>query len=272
MKMRTIQELAKLSGVSVRTLRYYDEIGLLSPRVRMTNGRSLYGIKELLSLTEIRLYKEFGFSLKKIRSILHDKPAYKLSKLITQKKILSKEIDRLKSSFKLIESLIDFYKEKPMSEENPAQIEAHFEQMSCKREYAKYFDEAFMEEKIKQFQEKFKTQVGEEYYSEFLEKQKQQTMLIAQNYGRQYGALLTKLKQVLAEKLPTESPEVQNLIQEQWETLQIVYPETRTQSIYFAIRDQVCDFPAEDPEISSLRDFLYTAMTCFGKQHFQELG
>lgn len=268
MKLKTIQELAKLSKVSVRTLRYYDEIELLSPKIRMANGRSLYGTKELLYLTQIITFKEFGFSLNKIKSILHDKSNYKLSKLIAQKKILTKEFDRLKTSLQMIESMIHFYQEKPMLEMPPEQIETHIEQMSCKREYAKYFDEAFMEEKAKQLREEFRLQVGEEYYAYYVKKGELQNVVTAQDYGRKYGIFLNKLNGAIQAMLQPESIEAQTLIQEQWAILQMVYPETQSQKIYFAIRDQICNFPGEEMEIQTLRNFLFSAMTLFGQDHF----
>jgi DNA-binding transcriptional MerR regulator len=266
MKLKTIQELAKMSGVSVRTLRYYDEIGLLSPKIQMENGRSFYGIKELLYLIQILNLKEFGFSLNKIKSILHDKPAHKLSKLTAQKKILIKKLDRLKTGLQTIESMIQSTKEKPMLEMTPEQIETQFEQIRSKKEYAKYFDEAFLEEKAKQSQEQFRLQAGDEYYEVYLSKGERQNLLSAQEYGQKYGAFLNKLGKAIENKLCPESEETQILINEQWEILQMAYPETRAQKIYFAIRDQICDFPGE--EALALRDYLFQAMTIFGERHF----
>jgi DNA-binding transcriptional MerR regulator len=268
MKLKTIQELAKLSGVSVRTLRYYDEIGLLHPKIRMANGRSLYGIKELIYLSQIITFKEFGFSLEKIKSILHDKPTYRLSKLIAQKKILNREFERLKIGLQTIESLINYYKEKPMLEMTPEQIETHLEQMRSKKEYAKYYDEAFSEEKAKQFKEQFRLQVGDEYYDYFIKKGEHQNTLTAQDFGRKYGVFLTKLNGARENGLSSESIEVQNLLREQWEILQMVYPETHSQKIYFAIRDRLCDFPVEEKGASAMRDYLYQAMTSFGQRFF----
>ncbi len=265
-----MQELAKLSGVSIRTLRYYDEIGLLPPKIRMANGRSLYGFKEFIYLTKIISFKEFGFSLNKIKSILHDRPVYKLSKLIAQKKILSKELDRLNANFKAIDSLINFYKEKPMLEMTPEQIEQHLDQMKNKKECAKYFDEAFMKEKANTFQDQFRLQAGDEYYEYFVKKGEEQNVLTAGDYGRRFGAFLNQMIGALEKRLDPSSAEVQTLIAEQWEILKMVYPETCLQKIYFAIRNRVCDFPAVEKETLALRDFLFQAMTAFGKKHFTE--
>ena len=66
----TINKLAKLAGVSTRTLRYYDEFGLLSPARVSSNGYRLYGQKEIDRLQQILFYRELGVPLEEIRRIL----------------------------------------------------------------------------------------------------------------------------------------------------------------------------------------------------------
>jgi len=60
-----------MSGVSARTLRYYDEIGLLKPLRIASSGYRLYGQKELDTLQQILFYRELGFPLDEIKSILY---------------------------------------------------------------------------------------------------------------------------------------------------------------------------------------------------------
>ncbi|WP_430610026.1 MerR family transcriptional regulator [Enterococcus sp. DIV0876] len=66
----SIRALAQLSGVSSRTLRYYDEIGLLKPAAVSDNGYRLYGTQEADRLQQILYFKAFGLSLDSIISIL----------------------------------------------------------------------------------------------------------------------------------------------------------------------------------------------------------
>ena len=67
----TIKQLAKLAGVTIRTLRYYDEIGLLSPAQTGENGYRLYNQGSLLQLQQILFYRELDVPLKDIHSILN---------------------------------------------------------------------------------------------------------------------------------------------------------------------------------------------------------
>lgn len=66
----TVRQVAKLSGVSVRTLHHYDEIGLLKPESVGLNGYRYYGREELLRLQQILFHRELGFPLAEIARVL----------------------------------------------------------------------------------------------------------------------------------------------------------------------------------------------------------
>ncbi|GAA0356616.1 MerR family transcriptional regulator [Bacillus horti] len=70
--MYSVGKLAELTGVSKRTLHYYDEIGLLKPDKMLENGYREYGERELIRLQQILLLKSLGYSLKQILNVLHD--------------------------------------------------------------------------------------------------------------------------------------------------------------------------------------------------------
>lgn len=69
----SIKELSELAGVSARTLRYYDEIGLLKPLYVKESGYRYYGEQEVELLQQILFYRERGFDLKRIQQILYQK-------------------------------------------------------------------------------------------------------------------------------------------------------------------------------------------------------
>ncbi len=72
MSMHTVKQLARLSGVSVRTLHYYDQIGLLKPAQVGANGYRYYGREELLRLQQILLHRELDLPLEAIALLLDD--------------------------------------------------------------------------------------------------------------------------------------------------------------------------------------------------------
>lgn len=67
----TVNELAKLSNVTKRTLHYYDEIGLLKPRDIKDNGYRMYGRNEVDLLQQILFYRELGMELSEIKELLY---------------------------------------------------------------------------------------------------------------------------------------------------------------------------------------------------------
>lgn len=73
--MKTVKDMSMITGVSVRTLHYYDEIGLLSPAVVGENGYRFYDDDNLIRLQDILLFKELAFPLKTIKEIM-DSPSY----------------------------------------------------------------------------------------------------------------------------------------------------------------------------------------------------
>ena len=68
--MRTVNEVSKLTGISVRTLHYYDQIGLLKPSQVTEAGYRLYDDAALEKLQQIMLYRELEFPLKDIKKIM----------------------------------------------------------------------------------------------------------------------------------------------------------------------------------------------------------
>jgi DNA-binding transcriptional MerR regulator len=71
----TVGELAKLTGVTVRTLHHYDEIGLVTPSQRTAAGYRLYGERDVLRLQQVLVHRELGLPLEQIAAVL-DAPGF----------------------------------------------------------------------------------------------------------------------------------------------------------------------------------------------------
>lgn len=102
--MRTVKEVSKLTGVSVRTLHHYDAIGLLKPTKVTQAGYRLYDDTALSRLQNILLFRELQFPLKEIKVIL-DSPDFDPSEAIAQ------QIELLELQYKHIGELITFARE-----------------------------------------------------------------------------------------------------------------------------------------------------------------
>ncbi|MCU0432315.1 MAG: MerR family transcriptional regulator [Bacteroidia bacterium] len=88
MKLYTVKQLSVVSGVSVRTLHHYDEIGLLKPAQRTESRYRIYGREELLRLQQILFYRELGYSLQQIGGLLDDPDFDLLNSLLEQRRQL----------------------------------------------------------------------------------------------------------------------------------------------------------------------------------------
>ena len=88
--MYLIKQVSEISGVSVRTLHHYDEIGLLSPK-KQENGYRYYSDEELSQLQTILYYKYLGFSLKEIKSLMTQNEDDLLPHLKQQLNLMQKE-------------------------------------------------------------------------------------------------------------------------------------------------------------------------------------
>lgn len=102
MKMQ-ISEIAKITGVSVRTLHYYDEIGLLSPSQINQAGYRFYDKNALERLQQILFFKELDFPLKEIAKILSHPNYNKCEALKRQKQLLIMKKERLQHLIDLVD-------------------------------------------------------------------------------------------------------------------------------------------------------------------------
>jgi len=100
--MRTVKEISDLTGISVRTLHYYDEIGLLKPTDKSEAGYRLYDDKALETLQSILFFREFDIPLKEIKAVMENPALEKNQILQMQKKMLVAKKERME---RLIDSI-----------------------------------------------------------------------------------------------------------------------------------------------------------------------
>ncbi len=105
--MRTVKEISDLTGISVRTLHYYDEIGLLKPTDKSEVGYRLYDDRALETLQQILFFREFDISLKEIKTIIENPALEKNQILQMQRKMLVAKKERME---RLIASIDDILK------------------------------------------------------------------------------------------------------------------------------------------------------------------
>lgn len=105
--MMTVKEISKLTGISARTLHYYDEIGLFVPTEKSEAGYRLYDDKALEKLQQILFFREFDISLKQIRAIIENPDLDREQILQMQRKMLTAKKERIE---RLIAGIDDILK------------------------------------------------------------------------------------------------------------------------------------------------------------------
>lgn len=125
-----ISEISKLTGVSVRALHYYDEIGLLIPSEISEAGYRYYDNNALERLQQIMFFKELDFSLKEIIKILSHPNFDKSEALIKQKKVLTLKKERLEKLIALVDENMKGVKIMSFEEFDMSEIE------NTKKQYA----------------------------------------------------------------------------------------------------------------------------------------
>jgi DNA-binding transcriptional MerR regulator len=135
----TVKQLAKAAGVTVRTLHYYDEIGLLKPSFLKENGYRFYEEKELVKLQQILFFRELDFTLEDIVQIINVQGYKVLEALAEQRTLLEMKRARLDGLLQTIESTMKKLKEgRSMSTDElfaaftESQIEQYKEEVKAK--------------------------------------------------------------------------------------------------------------------------------------------
>ena len=103
--MKSISQVARLTGISIRTLQYYDEIGLLKPSELTASGYRLYNDEALQTLQQILFFKELGFSLKEIKEILENPDFDRIAAFKKQKELFLLKRNRINRLIELLERL-----------------------------------------------------------------------------------------------------------------------------------------------------------------------
>lgn len=116
--MYMINEISKLTGVSIRMLHHYDKIGLLVPSKRTDANYRMYSDEDVAKLYQILLFKELEFSLQEIKTILQDENFDREKALKEQRNLIIKKKNRLEKIIESIDDTINNFGGNVMNKEN----------------------------------------------------------------------------------------------------------------------------------------------------------
>jgi len=199
----TVKKVAAMSGVSVRTLHFYDDVGLLKPAYLGANGYRYYEEAQLLMLQQILFYRKLGFELKQIKRILSRRDFDTVAALESHRKVLRKNLANTRRLIQTIDDTIEHLKgRKKMKGQamfvgfDPAQ-QARHEQYLIDR-----FGEG-MKERIEQSKRKVKDWTKADW----------------EKSGMVFAEICQDLAQLIDQRSAADSPEVQAVVRRHYEWL-----------------------------------------------------
>ncbi|OGO77979.1 MAG: MerR family transcriptional regulator [Clostridiales bacterium GWB2_37_7] len=183
----TVQKLGSLAGISTRTLRYYDEIGILKPARISSSGYRIYGQKEVDRLQQILFYRELGVSLDNIKDIV-TAPSFDganalrehREKLLEKREQLDLLIANVDKTIALAEGRI---------------------KMSDKEKF-----EGFKQKMIDDNEKKYGKEIREKYGNDTVEKSNAKVMNMTKEQHEEVTALANQVTETLAQAFATGDP------------------------------------------------------------------
>ncbi len=193
--MYKINEVSKLTGVSIRMLHHYDKIRLLEPSKRTDSNYRMYNDDDIARLYQILLFKELEFPLQEIKQILDDKDFNREEVLKAQRNLIFEKKQRLERILESIDDTIESLGGNVMSKDN---------------------FKAFGYEEVKKHQEKYKEETEKRYgksdaYRESQGKTSKYSKNDWENIMQEAGAIYEELYKLM-DKDPSDE-KVQELIQ-----------------------------------------------------------
>lgn len=107
MTQRTVGEVSQVTGLSVRTLHHYDDIGLVVPSTRSASGYRIYSDDDMTRLHQVCAYRELGFGLEEIATILDQPHQDSVVHLRQQHELLGRRIHHLEAVRQMIDTMIE---------------------------------------------------------------------------------------------------------------------------------------------------------------------
>ncbi|MGE0198200.1 MAG: MerR family transcriptional regulator [Simkaniaceae bacterium] len=207
----TVTQLATLSKVSVRTLHWYDELGLLKPAYYGSNGYRYYAEKELLHLQQILFFRELGFELMQIKKILGRSDFDQIVALSSHRQVLEKSLKRTRELIQTIDKTIKHLKGNRKMKEQ--EVFGGFDQAKQKE---------YEQQLINRFGDKVKVS-----FAECKRNVKHWTQKDWDNTGDAFKVIGKKLAQLIEQKAKVDSKEVQDVIRMHFKWLKQFWTPTK---------------------------------------------
>ena len=247
----TVKKLSELSGVTVRTLHHYDEIGLLKPAYYGGNNYRYYEEEQLLLLQQILFYRKLGMPLEEIRRILTSSDFQLLTALNSHRKVLQKDLNRTSLLIETIDKTISHIRGKIKMKD-------------------KEFFYGLDSPRQKQY-EKELVEMGLVTKADLARSRGKVTEEQLKKWQEKGDALNKDFVQALEKKLSIDCVEVQKLAQQHYELIKFFWTPNKQKYLGLAELYHRPDFREfYNHYHPQLLDYLTDAMKVFAESHFTE--
>jgi DNA-binding transcriptional MerR regulator len=245
----TVQQLAKIAGITTRTLHYYDEIGLLQPSFVAHNGYRYYEEKELLKLQQILFFRELEFSLEEIMKIVTAPDFDAQAALLEQKKLLAIKKQKLEGLITTIDKTLEHMRGGDLMKNDD-------------------LFQDFADDEMNEYKEEAKKRWGHtEAYRQSIERTKHWTKADYKRIKEQAEVFNKEL--AAAMELDIKSKQVQDLIKKHHEGIEVFY------DCSYEMYKTLGDMYVQDPRFTAYYDkykpglakWLQKAITYYVDQH-----
>ncbi len=249
----TIKKLAKISGISVRTLHWYDQIGLLKPAFVKENGYRFYEEKELLRLQQILFFRELGFKLSDVQKLLSQNDFDNIKALSAHRQHLESEINRKQNLINTIDKTVQHLKK----EQNMHEEELYYgfdKKLPKSNQYVCVGRDTPAEKMLAYFKKEDVIWTDQQWSS----------------FKDEVDLLDKKLAKLITQGATTDSVEVQTLMERHYELQSNFF--NLTKDAYFALIQMYADdqetikmfFDAYHPQ---MQDFIVKAMQIYADRN-----
>ena len=249
----TVKQLADLSGVSVRGLHWYDEIGLLKPAYIGVNKYRYYEEKQLLLLQQILFFRELGFALNDIQSLLVQDDFDQIKALNAHNLKLKEEVSRLSRLMKTIDKTL---------------LHLRGKQAMKDKDFYKGFDKAKQKE-YEQYLVKYHGTLAEDLIHQSKKRTIDWDNRDWEDVKKEGNEILAAVAECIEQGLGPRSDDVQALIAQHVKMTGRFYDVNK--DVYMGLAQLYCNhegfktfFEAHHPELS---EFMAEAMRVYAHQH-----
>ena len=243
------EKVSQISGISVRTLHFYDEIEVLKPAYYAENGYRYYEEEQLLLLKQILFFRELGIELKKLQSILNRSDFDKAAALHSHKQILLKEIDRKQELIQTIDRTMGRLKGKTKMKDQELYL-------------------GFSPETQEEYEKFLQDKLGDHpSFNESKRNVKNWTKAEWNKSSQEWNSICADLGKLLKKQMSVDSKEVQGVIRRHYEWLKQFWTPNRESytgmGMGYTGFEWKKAFEVYDSHHPKLAEFLATAMKAF---------